>query len=490
MIPGFVSKDRLDIRSLFAAYHDYPAIVRHADSPQTYTFGDVARHLAGMARIFDQAGIAPGSRVAVYAENSPLHFLLFFLCWIRGDIFFPLDWKSPMDAVLENADPDVLIARDQDLPEKRGRPIRIAVDAIMDAGFTNNSPETPDDPDFPWVDTGRECSLVFTSGSTGPPAGVVHTVANHVYSASGVISAFGLMPGQRWLVSLPLNHVGGLSIFTRMLLSGGTAVFPESLRHVEKALSKNAADFVSVVPTQLIRYMESPKTVRALAAMRVVLMGGAAAPGWVVDRALDQSIPVVPSYGSTESCSLVTAVLPGSARRAYKTAGKPLPHRKLAVDERGRILISGETRFACFMRGGKKEYPFENGWYKTSDLGKKDASGNWIITGRADEIFISGGENINPFEIEESLMAINGIDTAVVVPAPHPEFGSVPWAFVSPRETLTAGEIVFQLKKTLPPFKIPKKILFFDPNETTAGIKPDRARFRKKAQDMAEDRKT
>lgn len=133
--------------------------------------------------------------------------------------------------------------------------------------------------DFPEVDLDQECFLVFTSGSSGRPKGVVHSIGNRVYSAAGVISFFGLSTKDRWLVSLPLNHVGGLSIFGRTFLSGAAAVFPESRHALEKAVLENAAGFVSVVATQLIRLMKRNDTIDALSNMRGILLGGLSVPG-------------------------------------------------------------------------------------------------------------------------------------------------------------------------------------------------------------------
>ena len=531
----FIKDDKIDIAEVFASYNDRPAVILPTgiESNQKvwtrYTYGDVFRVLHALDCALCSRGVRAGSRVALYADNGPLHYFLFFLAWIRGDLFMPLDFQSPVDRVLSPVDAGfgipsgmqvgggackgqgscafILQKKDQgtdtSAPEvsaesadqSRGGDLGRETKRFLDADDLLRevheiykkdvcSPEPSRSAIRP-VAMDRECSLVFTSGSTGQPLGVVHTVGNHVYSAAGVISFFELEPGNRWLVSLPLNHVGGLSIFTRMFLSGGAVVFPESRRVVESALKENWGDCVSLVPTQLIRFMASDQTVKALTSMRLVLLGGAATPAWAITRALDLGISVVPSYGSSESCSLVTAVAPGSPRAAYKTAGKVLPHRALSTDPTGRIRLSGETRFSCYLVGNRRIRPFKNGWFTTSDLGAEDENGNWHIHGRADEIFISGGENINPFEIEQSICAIDGIDTAVVVPAPHEAFGLVPWAFVAGSAIPDSDAIKTQLKKSLPAYKIPKTILFMEPGEAAKGIKVDRAYLKQKAADMA-----
>lgn len=498
MNPDVVSGSRLDINAIFAAYAERPAIVRHGKAPAVYTFGDVARRVAYICAKLCSMGMGPGSRLALYAENDPVHFMLFFAAWINNILFVPLNRALPFDAAVKDAAPDVVITGDCCLapgyetgavfPEAPPHPYCISAESLLQ-GMPQNDTTLPV---FTPVALDRECSLVFTSGSTGKPRGVVHTISNHVYSALGAISFLGLTSANRWLITLPLNHVGGLSVFTRTFLSGAAAVFPETRHRTNDAIMEQAADFISLVPTQLIRYMTAGPTAAGsvldrLKSMRAILLGGAPAPGWVIDKALDESLPIVPSYGSTESCSLVTAVPPGSKRSVYKTAGRVLPYRKLALDADGRILLAGKTRFAYYLEGGKKVFPFQDGWFKTADLGETDDHGNWIITGRCDEIFISGGENINPYEIENHLMAIGGIDAAVVVPAPHPEFGHVPWAFIVSSRKMDPEKVSAALRKTLPGFKIPVKMMFVDPQETAGGIKADRRYFKKKAARMAGD---
>ena len=478
----FIVRGHLDINAVFEAHRDRPAVVRLGPNGLVYTFDDVACRLAAMRMKFKDLGLSLGSRVAVYMENDSIHFLVFFLSWIEGWIFIPLNPRMPFEAAVADTSPDVVIGGS--LLTGKTKPVVISPYLLMKEEASPLSDYLP----FPPVDLSQACSLVYTSGSTGNPTGVVHTTGSHVYSAAGVISFFGISAGDRWLVSLPLNHVGGLSIFTRTFLSGGAAVFPESRQAVGSALAGGHADFISMVPTQLIRFMSSGALHGALSRMRAILLGGSSVPEWVIDRALDLSLPIVPSYGSTESCSLVTAVPPGSARAVYKTSGKVLPYRKLAADGEGRILLGGKTRFAFCFEGGEKVFPPEGDWFATSDLGRVDEYGNWIITGRADEVFISGGENINPFEIEKHLTAIDGIDAAVVVPVPEPEFGQVPWAFIFSSGAMGPGDITAYLKTSLPSFKVPKKIIFLESGRAKTGLKADRALLKRKATEMAEKR--
>ncbi len=475
----FFGGRHIDISAVFEAYQDLPAVVRPGERPLVYTFGEVACRLAAMRRVFKELGVSPGDRVALYMENDPLHFLIFFLSWVDGFWFLPLDPRKPFEEAAADASPDVVIGP-LSLSGKR-KPVVIPPEALaIDEALPGEGI-----PQFPPVNLSQPCSLVFTSGSTGRPRGVVHTTGNHVYSAAGVISFFRLGHEDRWLVSLPLNHVGGLSIFTRTFLSGSVSVFPASRHAVDKAVLGGHANFISMVPTQLIRFMSSDALTAALARMRAILLGGSSVPGWVIERALDLSLPIVPSYGLTESCSLVTAVPLGSKAHDYKTAGKMLPYRKLALDGKGRVLLGGKTRFAFCLEEGETVFPPADDLFVTSDLGHVDERGNWVISGRADEVFISGGENINPFEIETHLTAIDGIDAAVVVPVPDQEFGHVPWAFIFSSSEKVPEDIAGYLKRSLPSFKVPKKMIFMAPGRVGTGLKADRAALKRKAAEMA-----
>ncbi|MEW5733918.1 MAG: AMP-binding protein [Thermodesulfobacteriota bacterium] len=456
----FLRDASLDMEAVFASWARNPALVTPGGM---LSFADLAEGLSGLRSALLDHGVRRGMRVALHEANSPLHFFLLLAGWSLGFSLVLLDPKAPAARALCGVLPDLLISREKD-PGPDG--VRTLSPDLFSwgAGFPRKAaPLSP-------VPLRREASVVFTSGSTGAPKGVVHTVGNLYYSALGTIELLGLAPGHRWLVSLPLFHVGGLLIFVRTFLSGAAAIVHGDPGRLEEAISAHAPEFLSLVPLQLSRLLGSPEAVRGLASAQAVLLGGGPCPAGLLNRALDAGIPVAPTYGSTEAASMVTAAPPGAPRREIHTAGKPLAHRELCINSDGLIVLGGKTLFRHYLAGGVEVEGAPGGRFTTTDLGALDPDGNLRVLGRSDQVFISGGENINPFEIESALAETGLVKEAAVVPAPHPEFGKTPWAFVETEGAVDEAALKAALRKILPPFKIPKRILPF-PAEEEGGMK-------------------
>jgi o-succinylbenzoate---CoA ligase len=205
-----------------------------------------------------------------------------------------------------------------------------------------------------------------------------------------------------------------------------------------------------------------------------VLMGGGPVPPSLVDEALARGLPLHTSYGLTEMASQVTTTPPGASLEELRTAGRVLPNREVSISESGEILVRGETLFAGYVEGEESDRPLDaEGWFHTRDLGEIDESGYLRVGGRMDNLFISGGENIQPEEIEEALCRLDGIEEAVVVPVLDEEFGARPVAFVRMNHG-DPRDLARELEPVLPRFKIP--ISFHPwPERARGGMKVDRA---------------
>lgn len=326
------------------------------------------------------------------------------------------------------------------------------------------------DPDLP-------ATVVFTSGSTGVPKAALHTLGNHIYSALGSSENVPLAPADRWLASLPLYHVGGLAILVRCLLAGAAAVFP-SEEPMVATIEEKEITHLSLVSTQLRRLLDDGMTPDRL---KAVLVGGGPVPAPLIDEALERGLPVHTTYGCTEMSSQITTTPPGSDRETLATAGHLLPYRELRIREDGALLVRGRTRFEGYLRDGEVDRPFDaDGWYATGDTGRLDAEGRLHVTGRVDNQFISGGENIQPEAIERALEALEAVERAVVVPVPSEEFGQRPAAFITFREKVLADErLSALLRQTLPGYMVP--VLFRPLNLASDTFKIDRADLAREA---------
>lgn len=207
-------------------------------------------------------------------------------------------------------------------------------------------------------------------------------------------------------------------------------------------------------------------------------------PEALLDEAAEAGLPIHTSYGMTETASQVTTTPPGASRRELRTSGRVLPHRELRVSDDGEILVRGRTLFAGYLDGESLRDPTDSdGWFRTGDLGSLDEKGYLTVHGRRDNRFVSGGENVQPEEVEAALKRLPGVEEAVVVPVPDEEFGHRPAAFV--RGGADALSLSEELSALLPRFMVP--VAFHPwPEDVSSGMKPDRSRLARLARERRE----
>ncbi|HLD88421.1 MAG TPA: AMP-binding protein, partial [Candidatus Omnitrophota bacterium] len=254
-------------------------------------------------------------------------------------------------------------------------------------------------------------------------------------------------------LSLPLYHVAGIAVVVRCFLAGASVVIPTD-KDLISAIERNRATHISLVSAQLYRMLEDPRSHPVLKSLKCILLGGSAIEKHLIERFLSLGLPVYLSYGLTEMSSQVATGKPAEARTPCV---KVLLYRQMRIASDGEILVKGETLFKGYGTGSRLHLPLtSDGWFQTGDLGVVDAKGCLTVLGRKDNMFISGGENIQPEEIEKVLLAIEGVEQAVVVPKEDKEFGHRPVAFVKFHgQTIGHEYLTDILKKELPRFKIP-----------------------------------
>ncbi len=317
---------------------------------------------------------------------------------------------------------------------------------------------TPQDSNF---NRQNLASIVFTSGSTGNPKAVAHTLEQHLCSASGLLEVFRYQQGDTWLLSLPMYHVSGLAIVHRWLAAGGCIKIGSGQLESDIVGCSHA----SLVATQLHRLLKSKQALT----LTHVLLGGSHIPEALGLEAQQMGIETWLGYGMTEAASTVTA----KPVDASSTAGFVLNHRQLKIEEQ-RIFIGGETLASgYYYRGKLMPLVDRNGWFDSKDLGE------WVgeqvsIIGRADNQFISGGENIHCEEIERALNLLSVVKQAFVVPVEDREFGFRPVAIVDCDEVPTKEWFSDQLQGSLERFKFPIEY-YRMPQQEQLGIKVSRA---------------
>lgn len=302
---------------------------------------------------------------------------------------------------------------------------------------------------------------ILTSGSTGQPKLAVHSYANHVLSAAGAATLIPLRPGDRYLLSLPTHHVGGLAIVFRCLM-GGAALVLDGRAEDTGFLLHMGVTHVSMVETQLHRLLQQsgpfPSNLRCL------LLGGGPVRASLLEQARRQNLPCWTSYGLTEMSSQVITQPPEGPARI-------LPHRECRLAETGEILVRGDTLFLGYRDAGRiLPATDEEGWFHTRDLGRWQ-DGRFHVVGRLDNQFISGGENIQPEAIEQLLHTHPDILRAVVVPRQDTEFGQRPVAFIQSGTELDAHALRTWMREQLKSFMVPVAFL---PMPPTSGLKIQR----------------
>ena len=463
---------------------------RHADRPaivsgaRAVSYAEFHQRVARATAALRRAGCNPGERVAIFAPNSP-DYLIWLLAVLRlGAVCCPMNTRLPHRTVA-----DLLCRVDCGKLVVQGTELEGAADLtgdvqIVEGGdLTSGEESTGEAAQGCIMPLDRPATIVFTSGSTGTPKAVLHSYGNHYYNALGSNTNLPLAPGDRWLLDLPLYHVGGLGILFRSLLAGSTVVMPDRGESLDAVLSRYEVTHLSVVVTQLHRLLQQPESVR-YPALRYIILGGSPVPLKLLERAAARGLPVFASYGCTEMASQVATTGPGSTTAQRLTSGKLLPHRRLRIGKEGEIQLAGETLFMGYVDGGKVRRPLTgDGWFATGDLGRVDENGYLTVIGRRDNRFFSGGETIHPEEIERVLTDHDGVQQAVVVPIPDEEFGQRCVAFVQPRGPGPDGPaLAAWLAGTLPRYKVPDAFYQWPAAEANA-FKVDRARFRRLAVD-------
>lgn len=427
-------------------------------------------------------GCVAGERVAVYLPADWRCMAVFFGILRAGATVCMINTRLPRAAILaqiRNMGSHRVVARlkDPGAPDLAGL-------QIHDPSLLLAPREVPSG-DRQWkMELDHPAVMLFTSGSTGEPKAAVLSYGNLYYNARGSNLNIRLKSHDRWLLSLPLYHVGGLGVLFRCVLAGATVVVPDADQDIAAAQELYKVTHLSLVSTQLLRLLRLPQVAESFAQVKAILLGGGPTPASALAEALRRRWPVYGSYGLTEMASQVCTVSPLVPPSQRMHAGTVLKHRQLRISGSGEIEVRGNTLFMGYWVDGALEAPrTDDGWFATGDLGELLPTGELVVKGRRDFMFISGGENIQPEEIERMLEQCAGVESALVVPVTDPEFGERPAAFVRCREqTINEESLREQLAQQIPKYKIPVRIFPWPEELAQAGAKPDRVQWAVEAQ--------
>ncbi|WP_159236748.1 o-succinylbenzoate--CoA ligase [Raoultella terrigena] len=418
------------------------------------TWQQLCERVDALTAGFVAQGVGEGDGVILQAHNQPAALLAWLALLQCGARVLPLNPQLPsamLTQLLPSLDVHHLLALSGD-DLALGYP-RLVMQAV--AG----------DRSLAWSED-RLASMTLTSGSTGLPKAAVHTFRAHLASAQGVLAMIPLATDDDWLLSLPLFHVSGQGILWRWLLAGSRLTVREK-RPLEQALQ--GCSHASLVPTQLWRLLNGDAQV----SLKAVLLGGAAIPVELTGQAREKGIRSWCGYGLTEFASTVCA----KEADGEADVGQPLPERELKIVD-GEVWLRGACMAAGYWRdGGLVPLVNEQGWFATRDRGEL-RNGRLTILGRLDNLFFSGGEGIQPEEVERVIMAHPQVHQAFIVPLDDAEFGQRPVAVVEGDERCDMAGLAAWVENKLARFQQPVRWLALPEALKTGGIKISRRALR------------
>jgi len=328
------------------------------------------------------------------------------------------------------------------------------------------------------ADDERPLAVVATSGSSGAPKAVVLSRRALAAGARASAANLGWHDDDRWLLSLAVAHVGGLAILLRSLAARRAVVVENHRRfdaaRIADAVGERRVTLLSLVPAMLQRLLRLDPPWRPPAHLRAILLGGAAASPTLRAAAAARGWPVLVTYGLTEAGSQVATQPYATRGQPAPGCGPPLPGIEVRIDD-GVIALRGATLFSTYLPQDPAHPPFDaGGWFVTGDRGWLDAAGNLHLLGRADEVIITGGENVDPLEVERVLEDHPRIEEACVFGVADDEWGQVVAAALVAAEPPADGELVRHCEKTLAPFKRPRRLAYLPSLPHTATGKVDR----------------
>lgn len=338
------------------------------------------------------------------------------------------------------------------------------------------------------------CTIMYTSGTTGHPKGVMQTFGNHWWSSVGSALNLGFMEADCWLCAVPLFHISGYSILMRSVIYGMPIVLHENFdveRTLEDITTKKVT-IMSVVGTMLTKIIDTLEESRLPSHFRCMLLGGGPAPLPLLQACLKKDIPVFQTYGMTESSSQIVTLSPEYSLAKLGSAGKPLFPAQLQIrteDERlaepgeaGEIVVKGPNVTPGYLnRPDATKDKVRNGWFYTGDIGYLDEDGFLYVIDRRSDLIISGGENIYPAEIESVLLAHPDVAEAGVTGIEDTKWGQVPVAFIVLRNAKKVEEDELRqfCLQRLAKYKVPKAFYFTEKLPRNAAKKLLRRNLRK-----------
>ncbi len=426
-----------------------------------WTFVQLDQLVRRLTTRLSHLGLAEGARVAILAESSmPIVAVIHALTRLHA-VLVPLNPRlmpTDLEILLNDAEPQIVIGSSAMAPSFSHT---ITPEELWD--HLDDEPLAESSP----INLDQVQCLMYTSGTTGKPKGALLSYGNIFYSASFSAIHNGTLASDLWLHVMPLYHIGGLSIVFRSVITGtGIVLLPRfDTDEVFEMMSRYPISLMSLVPTMLYRLLSVNQSFPP--SLRLILLGGAPPAPSLIDEALTRQLPVVQTYGLTETSSQIATQLVHESR-IHKNAGHAIYPTDVAIlfdnhvthepHQTGEIVVKGPTVFQGYWRDpAQTKGTFWQDWLKTGDVGFLDENGYIHVIDRQKDLIIRGGENISPTEIERAFLAHPKVLDAGVLAMEDAEWGQVPLIMLVTTAPITLAECKTWAHSQLSSIKRPVK---------------------------------
>jgi len=458
---------------LRAAAERFGARPAYVEGASTLSYADLLARVEATATGYAEAGVGSGDRVVLWGPNSTDWAVAALAVSYAGGVLVPVNSRyvgAEVADVVERTSAALVVVHDGFLG-------RDQLTELADAGVSERvttldaaalPPKKLDSRAFPEVAPDDVADILFTSGTTGRSKGAMSAHRQSIGVARAWAELGGVREDDRYLVVNPFFHSFGYKIGIIVGLLTGATLYPVATFDVDETMRLIESERITVfpgAPTLFQSMLSAPgRAERDLSSLRLAVTGAAVVPVILIERmrapepeglAIDQ---VVTAFGMTEAVVVTMCREGDSAETIATTNGRAIPGMETTIAENGELLVRGDYVMLGYLDDPEatREAIDEDGWLHTGDVGSLDDQGNLKITDRLKDMYISGGFNVYPAEVEQTLMRMDGVADVAVVGVPDERMGEVGKAFVV--GSVSPEDVIAFAKEKLANFKVPRQV--------------------------------